>query len=91
MADVTPDTVTFQNLGSLNCYLYELPATTDSTNTIPTGLTDIRWCFVSQADAAGTQASQGSGVSWVTSTGIVTVYLGEDNSAATIMVLAGGA
>lgn len=91
MAAVTPDTVTVTNLGSMSCYMYDLPATTDSTNTITTGIPDIRWCFISQADAAGTQASQGSGVKWVTSTGVITVYLGEDNSAATIMVLAGGA
>lgn len=90
MAAVTPTTITRTNLGSMTCYIYDLPATADSTNTISTGIPDIRWCFISQADAAGTQASQGSGVSWVQSTGVITIYLGEDNSAATVMVLAGG-
>ena len=91
MAAVVPTSVTQTNLGSMTCYIYDLPATTDSTNTITTGIPDIRWVFCSQADAAGTQASQGSGVSWVQSTGVITVYLGEDNSAMTLMVLAGGA
>jgi hypothetical protein len=91
MAAVTPDTITQTNLGSMTTYIYELPATTDSTNTIATGISDIRWVFCSQADAAGTQASQGSGVSWVQSTGVITVYVGEDNSEMTLMVLAGGA
>ena len=91
MSAVTPTSVTQTNLGSMTAYIYVLPATTDSTNTIDTGIEDIRFCFISQADAAGTQTSQGSGVSWVQSTSVVTVYLGEDNSAATLMVLAGGA
>ena len=91
MAAVVPTSVTQTNLGSMTCYIYDLPATTDSTNTITTGIPDIRWVFCSQADAAGVQAAQGSGVSWVQSTGVITVYLGEDNSAMTLMVLAGGA
>lgn len=88
MAEVTPDTITPTNLGSMSAYIYDLPATTDSTNTVDTGLNNIRFCFISQADAAGTQASQGAGVSFSGST--FTVYLGEDNSAATVLVLAGG-
>lgn len=91
MATVTPTTITQTSLGSMTCYMYDLPATTDSTNTITTGIPDIRWVMSSQADAAGTQTSQGSGVSWVQSTGVITVYVGEDNSAMTLMVLAGGA
>ncbi len=89
MAAVTPDTITQTNLGSMTAYVYDLPATTDSTNTVDTGLSDIRFAFISQADAAGTQASQGAGVSFSGST--FTVCLGEDNSAATVLVLAGGA
>lgn len=91
MADVTPTTITVTNLGAMTCTMYDLPATTDSTNTIDTGIPDIRWCFASQADASSSALQQGSGVSWVQSTGIVTVYLGEDNSAMTVMVLSGGA
>jgi len=91
MAAVTPTSVTQTNLGSMTAYIYVLPATTDSINTITTGIPDIRFVFCSQADAAGTQASQGSGVSWVQSTGVVTVYLGENDSAMTLLVLAGGA
>ena len=91
MAAVVPTSVTQTNLGSMTCYIYVLPATTDSTNTITTGIPDIRFAFASQADAAGTQTSQGSGISWVQSTGVITVYVGEDNSAMTLMVLAGGA
>ena len=72
MAAVVPTTITTTNLGSMTCYIYDLPATTDSTNTISTGIEDIRWVFASQADAAGTQASQGSGVSFVQSTGVIT-------------------
>lgn len=89
MAAVTPDTITRTNLGSFTAYIYELPATTDDTNTISTGIPDIRWVFASQADTAGTQASTGAGASWDTSTGVITVHLGEDNSAVTLLVLAG--
>lgn len=89
MAAVVPSTITRTNLGSMDAYIYELPATADSTNTFDTGIDNIRWCFISQVDAAGTQASQGAGVSFSGST--VTVYLGEDNSAAHVLVLAGGA
>jgi len=91
MTAVTPTTISRINLGAVTGFVYDLPATTDSTNTITTGIPDIRWVFCSQADAAGTQASQGSGVSWVQSTGVITVYVGENDSALTLLVLAGGA
>ena len=90
MAAVTPDTVTRINLGAVTAYVYELPATTDDTNTITTGIPDIRWVFASQEDTAGTQGSTGCGVSWVQSTGVITVHAGEDNSAINLLVLAGG-
>lgn len=89
MAAVTPDTITQTSLGSMTAYIFDLPATTDSTNTVDTGITDIRFVFATQADAAGTQAAQGAGVSFSGST--FTVFLGEDNSAMTVLVLAGGA
>lgn len=90
MAAVTPDKITATNLGSVTAYIYELPATTDDTNTITTGIPDIRWVFASQEDTAGTQAATGAGVSWVQSTGVITVHLGENNSAVNLLVLAGG-
>jgi len=89
MAAVTPTTITKTNLGSMDCFMYELPATTDNTNTIATGIPNIRFAFASQQDTAGTATSQGVGVSW--SGEDLTVHVGEDNAKMIIMVLAGGA
>ncbi len=89
MATSTPDTITRTNLGSMDAYIFEFPATADDTNTHDTGINNIRWAFASQEDTAGTAAATGAGVSWSGST--ITLHIGETNSAVNVLVLAGGA
>ncbi len=87
MAAVVPDTVTRAHMGEFTLTIYDLPATTDDTNTIDTGIEGIVSAMACQADTAGTAAATGVGVSFVASTTVITVHVGEANSAMTIWVL----
>lgn len=89
MAVVTPTTITQTNLGSHTTYVLELPATADEADTVETGLSNIRWVIASQQDTAGTATSQGVGASWVTSTGVITLHIGEDNAQMVLLVICG--
>lgn len=89
MAAVTPTSIKQANFGSLNGIIASFAATTDDADTWASGINDIVFVLVTQADTAGTQAATGAGASFSGAT--VTFHLGEDNSAVEVLVLRGSA
>jgi hypothetical protein len=86
MAAVTPATLTQFSVGDLKGYYASFADTTDTGDTWASGIPGIVAVFASQGGAVTTQASAGAGASFSGST--VTIYLGEDDTAVNLLVLA---
>ena len=88
MAAVTPDTVITENIGSIRLVVAKFANTVDDADTWDSGIDNIIAVAASQADAPATQASTGAGASY--SDDVITLHLGEDNTAVTLLVFARG-
>ena len=88
MAAVTPTSVNKLSLGNVQGLIANFANTTNSGDTWTSGINGILGIMATQADASGTQASEGCGVSFSGTT--VTIRLAEDASAVTLLVLSAG-
>ncbi len=64
MAAVTPTSIKQVNLGGVNGIIASFANTTDDADTWASGITDIVYVLVTQADTAGTQAATSAGASF---------------------------
>ena len=89
MAAVTPSSLIIENAGSCTLYVANFANTTDSGDIWTSGIKSIVSVMACQADASGTQTAIGSGAAVTTaSTGAITIYTSENDSAITLWVLA---
>ena len=88
MAAVTPATLSRESTGSLTMFIATFANTVDQGDTWSSGIKGIVAVIASQSDASGTQGSTGAGAAWVSSTGVITLELAEDNTACTLLVFA---
>lgn len=88
MAAITATSVYRHSAGDFTLHIVNLPNTVDTADTYASGIQGIISVMICQADAVGTQASAGAGAVLTTaSTGLITVYVGEDNTATTLWIL----
>ena len=85
MAEVTATSVYRGSPGEYTLTIVNLPNTIDHNDTYVSGIQGIVSVMICGADAVGTQASTGYGAAVsAAATGTVILYLGENNSAATL-------
>ena len=85
MAAITPSSITRESLGSLILLICPFAGTADDDDTYASGLPSVVSAWAVRTDDP-TQGTEGVGVS--ESSGTFTFYLGEDNAAFTLFILA---
>jgi hypothetical protein len=88
MASITPSTIKRESVGSLTLHIADFANTADNGDTWESGIQGVVGVMACQKDVAGTATSQGVGAAVTTAaTGVITLYIGEDNAAVQLWVL----